>query len=103
MEIWSLLGFLTVSALSGIFTGAACVIIGGVGGLSAAVRRINLAEQRIEDVDQRITREVKTRAALTAVEKRKEANSAKEIAEMYQREHPQNIPFRVGAKPTVVR
>lgn len=83
VDIWSLIGYLTVSAFFGVFTGAACVVIGGVGGLSALARRIGLAEQRVEDVDSRITKEVKTRAAHAAVEARKEAGSAKEVAERW--------------------
>lgn len=89
MSIWLLLGHFAVSALFGLLFAGACVVIGGVGGLSALARRINLAEQRVEDVDARITKEVKTRAALAAVEKRKEATSAKDQAEEYMRQNQQ--------------
>lgn len=57
------------------------MLIGGVGGLSALARKLTLAEQRVEDLDTRITKEVKTRAANAAVEARKAAGSPKRIAE----------------------
>ena len=101
MEIWSFIGYLAISVAAGVFTAGVSVVIGGVGGLSALARRINLTEQRVEDVDKRITREVKTRSAHAAVEARRAAGSAKEIAE----EHIRNTnadPAGRAKRPSVV-
>ena len=98
MTIWELLGYLMVSIGSGVVTGAACVVIGGVGGLSVVIRRINLLEQKLDDTDSRITREVKTRASHAAVDAKAEQRTAKQIAE----EHLANKPAESGGRPTVV-
>lgn len=98
MDIWALLGYLVVSVLSGAFTAGLAVMIGGLGGLSAAVRRIILLEQRLEDVDGRITKEVKTRAAHLAVAAKADQRTAKSIAE----EHLANVPGDSGGRPKVL-
>ena len=98
MTIWELLGYLMVSIVSGVVTAAACVVIGGVGGLAVVIRRVNLLEQKVDDTDTRITREVKTRAAHAAVDAKAENRSAKQIAE----EHLANKPSESGGRPTVV-
>jgi len=98
MDIWALLGYLVVSVLAGAFTAGLAVMIGGLGGLSAAVRRIVLVEQRVEDVDGRITKEVKTRAALKAVEAKADQRTAKQIAE----EHLANAPAESQGRPSIL-
>ena len=98
MTIWELLGYLMVSIVSGVVTAAACVVIGGVGGLAVVIRRVNLLEQKVDDTDGRITREVKTRAAHAAVDAKRENLSAKQIAE----EHLANKPPESHGRPTVV-
>jgi len=81
MEIWTLLGFVVVAVLSGAVTAGLAVLIGGVGGLSAVIRRINLLEHKVNDTDDRITKEVKTRAGLKAVEAKANRRSAEQIAQ----------------------
>jgi len=97
MEIWSQLGFSVVAILTGVVTAGLAVLIGGVGGLAHVVRRINLLEQRVDDTDGRITKEVKTRAGLAAVAAKAESRSAKQIAE----EHLANSPGDSGDRPKV--
>lgn len=98
MEIWSFIGYLVVSVLAGTVTAGIALLIGGVGGLSHAVRRINLLEHKIDDTDTRITKEVKTRAALKAVEAKAEQRTAKQIAE----EHLANVPAESHGRPKVI-
>jgi len=97
MDIWTLIGFTAVAVLCGTVTAGIAVLIGGVGGLSTAIRRIKLLEQRVDDTDTRITKEVKTRAALKAVDAKAESRSAKQIAE----EHLGNVQDDGGKRPKV--
>lgn len=84
--IWISLAVLVVSVLSGALTAGVVMAIGGMGVLRAMHRRLVLAEERIEDTDDRISREVKRRAADKGVEARK--TSAKAQAEEYLRDKP---------------
>jgi len=72
MEIWSLLAFQLVAVLSGVVTAGLVMVIGGVGGHLALSRRLNVTEDRVEDVDAKIDREIKRRAADAATKSRTE-------------------------------
>lgn len=98
-DFWSLLAIQAVAILSGVVTACLVLAIGGLGGIRALSRRLILAEERVEDTDQRITREVKRRAADAAVEARKA--SPKEQAEKFLAENPAPAA-RPGARPTIV-
>ena len=79
MEIlWTSLAALVLSVLSGALTAGIVMTIGGVGVLRSMHRRLVLAEERIEDVDTRITSEVKKRAAGMAVEAKMKAKTAQQ-------------------------
>lgn len=94
--IWISLAVLVVSVLSGALTAGLVMAIGGAGVLRAMHRRLVLAEERIEDTDDRISREVKRRAADKGVEARKV--SAKEQAEAYLSQ----VPVAPTGKPSVI-
>jgi len=98
MDVWLFLAFQVVAVLSGAVTAGVCLAIGGLGGLRALQRRVVLSEHRVEDVDERISREVKTRAGQAGVEARK--GTAKQIAEAHQADNPAQ-PVK-GIKPSVV-
>lgn len=74
-DIWTLLAFQLVAVLSGTVTAGIALAIGGVGGLLALTRRLKIAEDRIEDVDGKISRETKRRAADAATASRDEKKS----------------------------
>ncbi len=79
MVDWSLiLAVLVVSLLGGAITGAVSLAIGGLGVTRRISRRIAKVEDETERTDERITREVKTRAGLTAVTKRTDADVKRE-------------------------
>jgi len=83
MEIWSLLAFQLVAVLSGVVTAGLVLVIGGVGGHLALSRRLNVAEDRVEDVDAKIDREIKRRAADAATRSRSEKKTVEgEAAEI---------------------
>jgi len=68
MEVWLIIAIPVVSALTGLITTGVVMMVGGLGVLQSFNRRLILVEERIEDTDTRITREVKRRAADKAVE-----------------------------------
>lgn len=103
MEIYLIIfANLVVSVLSGVLTAGLILLVGGAGVLRSLHRRILLVEDRVEDTDNRITTEVKRRAALKGVEARANApKTPKELAE----EHLSNASSSSapGGKPSVVQ
>ena len=104
MEVlWTALAALVLSVLSGALTAGIVMTIGGVGVLRSMHRRLVLAEERIEDVDTRITSEVKKRAAGRAVEAKAQAKSAQEEVNEALAAGPSSPPPSSGRKrPSVV-
>lgn len=96
MEVWQIIAIPVVSALSGLITTGIVMTVGGMGVISAFQRRLLLLEERIEDTDTRITREVKRRAADAAVEAKK--GSARDLAESYL----QNPPAAPRGRPSII-
>ena len=104
MEVlWTALAALVLSVLSGALTAGIVMTIGGVGVLRSMHRRLVLAEERIEDVDTRITSEVKKRAAGRAVEAKAKIKSAQEEVDEALAAGPSSPPPPGGRKrPSVV-
>lgn len=96
MDTWLYLAIPAISALTGLITAGVVMAVGGVGVLRALHRRLILVEERIEDTDTRITREVKRRAADAAVEARKADPKEQAI------EHLARNPARASGKPSIV-
>ena len=108
MEIlWTSLAALVLSVLSGALTAGIVMTIGGVGVLRSLHRRLVLAEERIEDVDTRITSEVKKRAAGMAVEAKTKARSVQqEVNEALAAGSPGSAALAVvrsQRKPSVIK
>ena len=76
IDIWMFLAFQLLAIASGAVTAGLILLIGGMGGLGTLARRQVLAEQRIEDVDTRITSEVKKRAGEIAQKARAKGRDA---------------------------
>jgi len=100
MEGWFLAAIPLVSALSGVLTVGAIAALGGLGALRVLHRRIVLVEERIEDTDERITREVKRRAADKGVEARKSSPEAQAAAHLAENAE---APSGRSKKPSVIR
>jgi len=100
MVDWSLiLAVLVVSLFGGAITGAVCLAIGGLGVTRNLSQRLGEVEDATERTGERITREVKTRAGLTAVAKRTDADVKREAAEVLagnQQPHASRRPSVVG-------
>ena len=96
---WSLIvAVLVVSLIGGALTGAVALAIGGLGATSVLRQRLAEAEAAQERTDERITREVKKRAADLGVEKR-DLKSAEAQAAEFMAENP---PGRPQGRPSVV-
>lgn len=79
MVDWSLIvAVLVVALLGGAIIGAVSLAIGGMGVTRMLGQRLSEMEATVERTDERITREVKTRAGLTAASKRTDADVRKE-------------------------
>jgi len=79
MSLWLLLGAFVLSLLAGALTALLTALVWGLGILPRLFRaQLDLAE-RLEDTNQRITTEVKRRAAMTAVEARKGTASERDL------------------------
>lgn len=76
--MWISLAVMVISVLSGAVTAGIVMAIGGLGVIRGLQRSVNLTEERIEDVNSRITTEVKKRAAGMAVDAKTKAKSAQE-------------------------
>lgn len=82
-DIWTLLAYQLVAILSGVATAGLSLVLGGLGGQFALARRLAVLEDRADDLDVKITREVKRRAADAATAARSNAKSVEtEAAEL---------------------
>ena len=81
MDLWIVITIPLVSALTGLITTGVVMAVGGLGVLRSLNRRLLLVEERIEDTDTRITKEVKRRASDAAVEAKR--TSAEQMATNY--------------------
>ena len=76
--IWISLAVMVISVLSGAVTAGIVMAIGGLGVIRGLQRSVGLTEERIEDVNSRITTEVKKRAAGMAVDAKARGRSVQE-------------------------
>jgi len=81
LNIWTLIGFVVISFVGGIVTGAVALFLGGAGSLRVLAKRLNVLEERQDDLDDRMVREVKARAGKKGVEVRRTAAEAEEEAQ----------------------
>jgi len=75
LEFWPIVGLLVLSVVSGLACAALMILIGVQGVMVALTKRLEILQISVENIDTRLTREVKTRAGLVGVETRKEAKS----------------------------
>jgi len=79
------------SAVAGGFlAGVVCFLVGGMGGIWSLNRRLASVEDAAEKIDDRITREVKSRAAVTSVSRRSERENLAEAAALLAARPPVN-------------
>lgn len=105
-DFWLFIAFQMLAIGSGVVTAGLIFILGGLGGLSTLARRQVITEQRVEDVDMRITSEVKKRAGQIAQKALAKGRSAQaEVDEVLAQENadlPLHALANVRKKPSVV-
>lgn len=83
MVDWSLIvAVLVVALLGGAITGAVSLAIGGMGVTRGLRTRVDQLQERTERTNERITREVKTRAGDAATAKRTDAQVREEAIKL---------------------
>ena len=80
ISIWSVIGLLVLSVLSGLACAVLMVLLGVQGVLLALRKRLEGLEIGLENVERRLTTEVKARASVKGVEARTEAKTLLEVA-----------------------
>jgi len=96
---WSLIvAVLVVSLVGGAITGAVALALGGMGGIRVLSMRIDEIGAGLERTDERITREVKTRAAEAGVKVR-EVKSASAQAQEFLAD---SEPAKPAGRPSVI-
>ena len=76
---WLVVGYAALGALSALFGCALGALAWGPGVVPGLARRITNTENRVEDIDKRITGEVKKRAQVASVESRSERRTDAEL------------------------
>lgn len=80
ISVWWVVALLFLSVCSGVVSAGVMVLLGVQGVLIALKKRLESLEISVENLDRRLTTEVKTRAAVKGVEARQEAKSVDEQA-----------------------
>lgn len=99
MGVWSVVGLLLLSVVSGLACAALMILIGVQGVMVALTKRLDILQIGVDNLDTRFTREVKTRAGQKGVEARQEAKSLDEQARL--RLVGESAP-RTPGRPSVV-
>ncbi len=98
ITLWHHLGLMMVAVLAGATTAVAVAVIGGMGVLTALRKRLEMVEISQENLDRRLTTEVKARSSVKAVEARGVAKSLEEQARVLL---ASESPPYVAVRPTV--
>lgn len=99
ISVWAVVGLLLLSVCSGLATAVLMVLLGVQGVMVAFKKRLEAVEISQENLDRRLTTEVKARAAVKGVEARTEARSLAEVASSRLREEG---PPRAPGRPSIL-
>lgn len=80
ISVWAVVGLLVLSVASGVATAVVMILLGVQGVMVALQKRLETLEISQENLDRRLTTEVKARAGAKGVEARSEAKSVEEQA-----------------------
>jgi len=80
ISVWATVGLLLLSVCSGVATAVVMILLGVQGVMVALTKRLETVEISQENLDRRLTTEVKARAAVKGVEARQEAKTLVEVA-----------------------
>jgi len=99
ISVWAVIGLLVLSVCSGVATAVVMILLGVQGVMVALTKRLEGVEISQENLDRRLTTEVKARAAVKGVEARVEAKSVGEQARMHLA--TENAPSEPG-RPSIL-
>lgn len=80
ISVWAVIGLLVLSVCSGVATAVVMILLGVQGVMVALQKRLETVEISQENLDRRLTTEVKARAGVKGVEARQKAKSVEEQA-----------------------
>jgi len=80
ISVWAVVGLLLLSVCSGVATAVVMILLGVQGVMVALTKRLETVEISQENLDRRLTTEVKARAAVKGVEARQDAKSLIDVA-----------------------
>jgi len=80
ISVWGVVGLLLLSVCSGVVTAVVMILLGVQGVMVALQKRLETVEISQENLDRRLTTEVKARAGARGVEARTDARSLVEVA-----------------------
>lgn len=80
ISVWAVIGLLVLSVCSGVATAVVMILLGVQGVMVALTKRLESVEISAENLDRRLTTEVKARAAVKGVEARVERKSVEDEA-----------------------
>jgi len=80
ISVWWVVGLLVLSLCTGLATAVLMVVLGVQGVMVALKKRLEAVEITQENLDRRLTTEVKARAAVKGVEARTEARTLTQVA-----------------------
>lgn len=83
ISTWAVVGLLLLSVCSGVATAVIMILLGVQGVMVALTKRLEIAEISVENLDRRLTTEVKARAAVKGVEARQEKKSVEDEARVH--------------------
>jgi len=94
VDPWLVIGYLLIAFIGGAVTGAIALILGGAGSLRVLAKRLNILEERQDDLEDNLGREVKKRASRKGVEARRTAKEVEEEAQQVLRlvDNPIGLP-----------
>ncbi len=103
VDFWLFLALQVVALVGGSLTAAVSLAIGGLGGIKMLRTDLQAVIGALEQVDKRITREVKTRAGEKGAAAARDRTEAEIRAEAAERLAQEPGPGRQGQRPSVVR
>lgn len=100
ISAWAVVGLLVLSVCSGVTTAVVMILLGVQGVMVALTKRLEVAEISVENLDRRLTTEVKARAGVKGVEARQERKSVEDEARV--RLAGESTPSASG-RPSIVQ
>lgn len=100
ISVWWVVGLLVLSLCTGLATAVLMVVLGVQGVMLALKKRLESVETAQENLDRRLTTEVKARAAVKGVEARTDARTLAQVASERLHEQAHSPP---KGRPSIIQ